>query len=123
MEIKTVTYKQKFPTFQYLNCDIGFEASVPPGKDPLEVLKELQNLSELFHKQSFPHLYTPNGKPITFEQVGETQVIRSANPIEALIQDINSCGEVKVLETYKLMVKGKPEVEKIYEEKMKSLLT
>lgn len=107
-----------------MNCDIGFEASVPPGEDPLVVLKQLQDLSESFHKSSFSHLYTESGSPVTFAEpeyhshyVKQKEVV-AGNGLGA---DIDSCQEVKVLETYKLMVKGKPELEEIYNKKFAEL--
>ncbi len=79
MKIDRISYKQKFPTFQFLNMDVGFEASVEPGADVLKELKLLKETAELFHRQEFPHFYTENGKPITIEPVQEEQVKGQGN--------------------------------------------
>lgn len=53
-----ISYKEKFPTFQFLNCDIGFETDMDDSANPMEKLKELRNMAIAFHKQEFPHFYT-----------------------------------------------------------------
>lgn len=130
-----ISYKQKFPTWQFLNCDIGFEIDVPEGENPLEKMKELKNLAAEFHKQEFPHLYQDNKmvgdfispSPAIHAQTDyhisdfPNEKSSKERTIDALIQDINSCKEIKVLESYRLIVKKYPELEDAYNLKLKSL--
>jgi len=97
MTITSTSFKQKFPTFQFLNCDIGFEASLGENEDPLEALKKLKTISEAFHKQEFPHLYesvsfhvTPEPSRISNQELDAAKT----EPCEQTIQAF-----YKILET------------------------
>jgi hypothetical protein len=90
MKIQVVQYKQKFPTGSFLNCDIGFEASIGENENPEVALKDLQSLAESFHKSSFSYLYTESGKPVEIKQVDENEQAVDKR-IAAIIQDINQC--------------------------------
>lgn len=60
---------------------------------------------------------TPNREETVIKVVKETP----KNRIEALVADINSCTEIKVLESYKLMVKKDDTLQAAYDNKLKSL--
>ncbi len=49
------------------------------------------------------------------------QIEKPLTKEEALIQDINSCTELKVLQSYQLIVKSKPEFQEAYNNKLKKL--
>lgn len=127
MKIISVSYKQKFPTGSFLNCDIGFEASITEHEHPEKALKELQDLAESFHKSSFSHLYTESGKPITIEQVREEPVDKR---IAVIIQDIMDCqvidekngiGVQVGLLGFEKMCSTHPELKAAYDSRLKQL--
>ena len=75
--------------------------------------------------EQFPHL---KGTTFDYTESGDMPILNSVitelvvNPTEeiSLEEQIKSCTELKVLESYKFIVKGKPE-EKIYKSKLKEL--
>lgn len=46
---------------------------------------------------------------------------RGRNPADAMVEDINSCTDVKALGTYKLLVKGNEYLQAVYEKKLAEL--
>ena len=121
MKILTISYKQKFPTGSFLNCDIGFEASIEPGEDINDALSTLQNHAQAFHKSSFPHLYTENGKPITIVQVEEDK--SELTPEDGLIEIIDQCRTIQLLERQRKQVErmNSPRVNEAFEKKLQTL--
>lgn len=127
MKIDIVAYSQKFVTGAYLNCTIGFEASITEHEHPEAALKELQNLAESFHKSSFSHLYTESGSPITIEQVREEPADKR---IAVIIQDIMDCqvidekngiGVQVGLLGFEKMCSTHPELKSAYDLRLKQL--
>lgn len=132
MTITKIKYERQFPIGPYLQERIGFEAelgSVPlptpvegmfpvRNETPEEAIAQLRQLCENIHKEKYPHLYIDN-QPITIEQVPDVQV---GKPVVGDIFDqMASCTEIKVLESYKLMVKGFPDRQAAYDLKMDEL--
>lgn len=121
--INKVIYSQKFPTGAYLNCDIGFEASIVEGiDDPLEAMTTLQKLAESFHKSSFSHLYTESGSPVTIAQVREDEPIIT-DPDKAFIETLDYCKSLSMLERFRPQVerKNNPDITTAFENKLQSL--
>lgn len=116
MKINKVFYEKLFPTGSFQNERIGMEASLDDGEDEHEALAILKNQVEKFHRDSNPNYV--EGTPIA--PVLECQVDRG-DPTKALIQDIDTCKEVKVLETYRFMVKGNQQLSEAYDRKMEEL--
>jgi hypothetical protein len=146
MTITKVKYEKLFPTGAYLNEKIGFEAeivSVPASstpedviewhnlgitpqriESPLEVVESLRKLAEQSHKEKYPHLYTESGSPVTFSEpevpiIPKNNSEAKQNTVDKMIADINSCKELKVLESYKLIAKSNPAFQEAYDNKLK----
>lgn len=121
MKISKVFYEKLFPTGSFLNERIGLEASLDPGDDPIVALEHLKDKVEFFHETSNPLLDTvapdQHMPPIISEKP-----IPADQRIAVIIADIYSCKEFTVLESYRLMVKGNPELEAAYEEMRKKLI-
>src|SRR3990172_7780362 len=100
MKITTVKYEKLFPTGSYLNERIGMEATLDDEEDEHKVLQLLKNLVENFHVKSNPQLADTITAPVP-----EMQVDRGL-PNFALENDMNTCTEIKVLETYKFLIRG-----------------
>lgn len=126
MTITSISYKQKFPTFQFLNCDIGFDGSLGDNENPLEALKKLKTIAEAFHKQEFPHMY----ELVESETVAGS-LLNSTTPTtpepdrtQAFIDLINSKYQTKkTLESLKPKVEqeNNPAIQQAFDNKLKQL--
>lgn len=120
MKIEKIFYQKLFPTGAYSNEKIGIEAIVEPGETAEQCLSAAKAKIDEWHKRNNPQDYMADAT------VAPTiEVEKDASPVEtrvaALIRDINSCKEVKVLETYRFMVKQDPRLQEAYDKKHKDL--
>lgn len=120
MKINLITYNQLFPLTAFLNERIGFEASLDEGEDPTEVLAELKKLSVEFYKKSNNHL-EENGLLSRVEVREPIKVEKPQNGVESLTADIESCKELKVLESYKFIAKQNPVIQEVFNKKLLEL--
>jgi uncharacterized cupredoxin-like copper-binding protein len=114
MNITTVSYAKLFPLGAFINEKIGVEISISEGEDARFALSEAKKLVHEFHFEQNKELYEMKGTTVTTiepELVGEL----------AIINDIKSCKELKVLESYRLIVKNNPELQEAYDNKLKEL--
>lgn len=65
MKILTVFYSKKFPYAKYLNEEIGFDASLDNGEDPLLVAGKLKDLATDFFYVTNTHLLPPEDPEIS----------------------------------------------------------
>jgi hypothetical protein len=101
----------------------------------LRVRKHLENAVEILKMATHPHLYQeskPESEPLSYfgviakDGTGFIPVISNDKEpedkrIAALIADIYSCTEIKVLESYRIMAKSKPELQAAYDQHLESL--
>lgn len=113
MRAEKVIYMQTFPTGNFSNQKLGVEILLEPGEGVEECFKSAKSAVEAAFKAMNPSP-TPS---ITDYNTGEqvTQEIREDRVIGFFGDDILSCKDLKTLETYKLLVKGKPELQEIYD--------
>ena len=114
MNIDRLTYSKLFPTGSYSNERIEVSCSLSDNEDIIQVYSELHNMVKDLHFSQNKELY---------EQMGviEKIVEQSGSPLnktEELIRDINSCKELKVLQSYRLIVKNNPQLKEAYEIKL-----
>lgn len=124
MKIKEATYSNKYVTGPYLNHQPGLVADLEEGEDPVEALIKLKAICDAFDKRvnNFEdRLVVPSIQPERMDEPQEIQLERPSDVKTALIQDIMSCNEVKVLESYKLLVKSQPELQAAYDKRMEEL--
>lgn len=129
MNINKVNYQRTFNLGNYCSERIGVELDLNPGEDATTALDTARKLVEEYHQKGSPPLNFDNtpdipiipkkeeGKPIMTREDAEQELMYGKN-IPAQIQ---SCTELKTLESYKFIVKGKPELETIYQNKLKEL--
>ena len=120
MKIKIVTYNKKYVTGPYLNHQIGFEAEVGEREDPMDVLEELKCMADAFNSKTNKFDETLVVPEIPTKWV-DPHNLPEDQRIAALIADINTCSDVKILETYKFIAKQNPQLTEAYELKMKEL--
>jgi len=117
MQFTSISFEKLFPTGAYMNEKIRVDMSLNLGDSPMDAIDEARKVvNENFEKNN-PHLVTPD-------------ILRKANMMQAepiffkeqsTSEQIKTCTELKVLESYKFIVKGKPELETIYQNKLKEL--
>lgn len=124
MKIRTVTYSKKYVTGPYLNHQPGFEADLEEGEDPVAALLELKALADKFDRatNNFEDTLVPVIQPERFDTEPINELPEDQR-ITALISDINSCKDIKVLESYRFIVKQNDQLQAAYDLKMKELTT
>ena len=121
MRIKTVTFSQSIETvygyglkkWTKASSEIEFEEATESPDNAYALAKQL--VKEQIAKELSEHT----------EQMGVQEKIitahRPKDTKEALIYDISSCTDLKVLETYKFLSSKYPEIEQAYIQKHKEL--
>lgn len=115
MKVDRISYQKVFPLGMYINERIGLEIQLDDGEDATIALSKAKAMVESFHIENNKGLYVEvNQEAIPIQKPEEIR-------IGLLIQDIESCKDIKTLESYKLLVKGKPDFQKAYDNKLKQL--
>lgn len=109
MHIDKVMYQKTFNLGSYCSHKIGVEVSIDEGEDAKEALNIAKSLVEEYHKESYVVIAHEELLP----EVQKKNCVEST--VNYLIQDIESCKEIKVLESYKIIAKSKPELQKAYD--------
>lgn len=121
MNLKTVSYQKIFPTgMMYLNHKIGVEIELSPDDNPDDAFQLAKQTVERWNIESNPGM----AAAIAYSEP-ELPLIPKKNGKEAatdnMITAINSCTELKVLETFRLLVKNNPVFQEAYDKKLKQL--
>lgn len=121
-----VLFSKKYNYGAFLNLDVGAEGESKDTKESL--FAELDKLHG-WCNEWFETRYPKPKLPEVNEQRGTIVKDVSAKPkkalsqTESIIEDINTCNDLKVLETYGFISKSKPEIKDAYEERLKQLKT
>lgn len=119
MTIEKISYSMSYEmvttTGLKLWQKLGVEGTLSQNEDPKEGYKALHDLIEETHKEhSQPLSFVADNAPVPEVQVEKEQP-------KSLLEQIESCTEVKVLESYRLIAKTKPECQEAYDKKLKEL--
>lgn len=121
MTIKTIKHSQSIEMFQSngLKQWAGYEAiaEIEEGEDDSAAAAKLTEKVIGYHAENNKGLHIEVNQDAIPIQKQDPEEIR----IGLLIQDIESCKDIKTLESYKFLVKGKPEFQKAYDNKLKQL--
>ncbi len=117
MKHRVITYSESYEFKEYGMSrwrKMGLETEIEEGECPMEV-----------HLKQFEEISAIKAKTIAdIEEMRGTH-IREVNTIHSvksnIIEDIMSCKELKVLETYRILVKNKPELQAAYNEMYEKL--
>lgn len=134
MTIKTITFQQTFPTGPYMNQRLGVEIGIDeldiiePQSDGSTRIYTMEHLAkEAFHRakaivdEAFKSM---NPSIATDFNTGEQVIVQEQQidrRIGVLAEDILSSPDLKTLESYKLIVKAKPELQTAYDQRLKEL--
>lgn len=118
MRIEKIAYEQLYPTGVYANQRYRAEASVEDGDDMMDCFFKLKKTVEDAFTELNPQIEwsQPMFHPPTQDET------KPRNTQDQIIQDIKSCKEVKVLESYKLIAKSNPKIQEAYDEMMVLLI-
>lgn len=123
-----VKYRRLYSTGPYLNEEIGFEISIPDHGDPIAEVQTLKELCDKAHEQLNPGLEDKTDigvyeNHVARTQLPETRIHKESQELRVanMIADIQSCQDLKVLETYKLLVKNNPQLQQVYDETAEKL--
>jgi hypothetical protein len=123
MKYKSITYQRTIPLGSFENHRIGVEIELGEGDKPEEVMEQAKEFVNGIHEKVITQKDEYRGTHIrTIENEKVEQVQRPTDRTEAIIFDINSCKEIKTLESYKLLASKIPSVKEAYEWKMNELL-
>ena len=116
MQITQISYQKTFNLGNYSSERIGAEITLNAGEDAMQAINEARKLvMENFTANNLqPEILPEPEIPIIPKQ--------KQMPIETTVdfikRDINSCTELKVLESYRLIAAGKPELKEAYDNKL-----
>jgi hypothetical protein len=119
MKPERITYRKTFNLGNYSSEAIGVDMLLDDGDSPVTALNEAKLLVEQYHKESNPILYNEINEP---EQIIQKET-DFMSKTEQLIHDIGTCRELKVLETYKLIVRNDQAANEAYRRKLIELST
>jgi hypothetical protein len=118
MKVTKVTYQKIFPIGMYLNEKIGVEIDIDDTESPHQALSKAKEIVEQFHKDS---------NPTVINEVGEQPLLiiekEKLSQEDAIIRDIGTCTEIKILESYSMLAKKNQKIQDAYNKKYSDLLT
>lgn len=126
MPLKGTSYKRKYPTFQFLNEDIGFEWEIVEGEDWEEVQDNLKAMADKQHRKNNPHLYMDNNMDTVskFQPLIEEEIKRPPKELQIKlhIDTINTYKDAgKLKQMFEKLANSHPEIKNAYDEKLKQL--
>lgn len=102
-----------YPTSNYLNIRIGIEQDFPDTHNIEDAVNVLWNCATAIHMKRYPHLYSPEGKPLYEGYKGEEEMkgTHVRNVVEEPVDKIQSwktvismCTSITALERFKPQV-------------------
>lgn len=118
MHIDRVVYHKTFNLGMYQSERIGVEIVLNEGEDEKEALTLAKKTVEEYHQANLPPEEECRGFVVK-DVPGQSQ--RPKDQKQALIYDIDSCTELTVLESYRLLANAYPEIKEAYDQKHKKL--
>lgn len=115
MKLEKISYRRLFPTGAYANESIELTGSIGENEDVQNAYNELHKMAEELHYSQNAEMYDQRGT--------QERIINEppATGIQAIINDIGTCKDIKVLESYRLIVKNNPELQETYNHKLNQL--
>lgn len=121
MKVTKITYQKVFAIAQYINERIGIEIDLDENDDVNEIFLQAKEKVHSWadEKSQLHDTFTTSGElPYTVNYKEEEP---QNQRIGVLVDDILSCTELKILETYRLIKDSKPELKEAYEKRFLEL--
>ena len=115
MQIERVYYQANYRRGDFLYENIGIGVLINEGEDAKQALDQAKSLCDEYHLANLP-----KEQP---QPINEEKIIQSPKESAEIgvIAAINSCTELKVLETFQKLAKSKPEFQIAYDNQLKKL--
>jgi hypothetical protein len=125
MKVSIISYSKTFPRAQYgINDRIGIEVEREDGDTPEDCFAYAKELVEKFNSDIVAN-QPPAQVSEETEYRGMTEKIITPaaieNRVDEIAKDIGTCTSIKVLETYRFIMKTDPKLETAYNLKMSQL--
>lgn len=128
MKIKSFKYERLYPIGSYLNLRLGIEMELSDTDTAEKAFAKAEEICDNLHKSKFPEMYNIE-KVVDYkgEDAAPVKQPPKSNPdkkkdrIESLKQQISTCTELKVLESYALIAKNNPELQSTYDGMLEKL--
>lgn len=107
-------------TDQFRRKVIGVSISIKEGEDPKDAEKAAEEYIADYIKRNTidrPSVQIKDIEPKPHAPAPKLKL----SPEETMINEINTCKELKVLESYRLIVKNNPKLQEAYDQKLKEL--
>jgi hypothetical protein len=115
MTIKSINYQELFPSGSFLNVRYGMEISIDSDSEVERAYELAKELVHETHKKQFPFMYEKKAPVYSGEEpVIAKEKSTKYTQTEILKQQMSTVTDLKVLETYKLLVKNNPELQDYY---------
>lgn len=126
MKLYKATFEQIYSTgHPYLNQRLGGEILLEEGETLEDAWVKLKREADAMHRKFTPGLYIENTMTGEITRASDSffppEPITVDRTIGVTVADIESCESIAMLQTYKFIVKGKPELIQAYDSKMKEL--
>ena len=129
MRIEKIAYEQLYPTGVYANQRYRVEAEVLPTEDIEECYKHLKGIVEKTFTALNPQINWNDGEALkeNFYGSGLTSGKNGSQPtirdtVDNIIEDINSCKDEIVLQSYRIIAKKDPRIQEAFDKKLKQLM-
>lgn len=116
MRMDRITYQKIFPIGMYINEKIGVEMILNEGDSAMDAIAEARKFVHEAHLKYSSHSTEPFEEVV--QQIEKKPILTK---LDSLINDINTCQEIRVLESYKLIVKNNKVLQDAYNQKLKEL--
>lgn len=119
MKIDRINLQILFPTGIYMNVRAGMEATIQNGEDIEQSLTQLKTRIEDWFAKNYPNV----GEVVTYSNHIQPATTADSRELatQRMISSIDSCTDIKVLETFKLLARNNPEFQLAYDKKLKQL--
>ena len=118
MKYERISYQRIFTLPQpFENVKMGIELIIEPGETAMDGYRTAKKIVE----DSFNDIHADAIKQFQAQEIPIEPPIPEDKRISAIVSDIRTCKEVKVLESYRLIAKSNPELQAAYDQKMQEL--
>ena len=116
-KFQRIFYQRNFRISEFLYETIGAGILLEQGQDAKEALNECKALVNEYHNENMIISLEHQERYIPDDKLPEIQVEKEIRE-QTLEEQMASCTEIKVLESYKFIAKKDPELQLAYDKKM-----
>lgn len=126
MKYTKVTYQKAFVIGPYLQEKVGIEIDISDSQyTPEEALSQARNVVETWHIANNPQVHSDNGQYNPLNPDSHLPIITSTieeHQIGLTTESLTSCNDLTTLDSYRLLIKGKPDLEEAYAKRRRQIM-